>query len=53
LGVLGSVNKLELAGGHYSQFDLLGPFVVASAIVVRLIKTRAEIDGWNKAPRLL
>jgi hypothetical protein len=50
IGVLGFVNKLELAGGHFSQFDLIGPLVVTSAIVVRLIKTRAEIDGWNKTP---
>jgi hypothetical protein len=50
LGVAGSMNKLDLAGGQYTRLDLLGPLVVATAIVIRLVKTRAEIDGWNKTP---
>jgi hypothetical protein len=26
----------------------LGPFILATALVVRAIKTRVEINGWNK-----
>ncbi len=47
-GVVGSMNRLELAGGHYTQLDLLAPLVLTSAIVIRLVKTRADIEGWNK-----
>ena len=48
LGVIGSLSKIGLVGSRYAQFDLLGPLVVMSAIVIRLIKTRADIEGWNK-----
>jgi hypothetical protein len=47
-GVLGSVNRLNLGSDHYTRIDILGPIVVATALVVRLVKTRAEIGGWNK-----
>lgn len=48
VGVLGSINRLSFGGDHYARIDILGPIVVATAIVVRLVKTRAEIGGWNK-----
>jgi hypothetical protein len=49
LGILGSINKLDLnASGHYTRLDFLGPIVLTTALVVRLVKTRAEIGGWNK-----
>jgi hypothetical protein len=28
--------------------DLVGPTLLATAIVIRAIKTRVEINGWNK-----
>jgi hypothetical protein len=49
IGVLGSVNRLDAINGRYAQADVLGPMVLTAAIVVRLIKTRADIAGWNKS----
>ncbi|KRR23928.1 hypothetical protein [Bradyrhizobium retamae] len=49
LGILGSINRLDLAAsGHYTRLDFLGPIILATALVVRLVKTRADIGGWNK-----
>lgn len=48
LGLLGSINRLNFGSEHYTRADIVGPIVVATALVVRLIKTRAEIGGWNK-----
>jgi len=49
LGVVGSINRLEPAvSGHYTRLDFLGPIILTSALVVRLVKTRADIEGWNK-----
>jgi len=50
VGVILSMTKIDLIGGHYTQYELMGPLVVMSAIVIRLAKTRADIEGWNKAP---
>jgi hypothetical protein len=48
LGVLGSVNRLELLSGRFSKADIFAPAVLTTAVVIRFIKTRAEINGWNK-----
>jgi hypothetical protein len=48
LGIVGSISRLPAVGGHYTRLDLLGPIVLTTALVVRLVKTRAEIDGWNR-----
>jgi hypothetical protein len=47
IGVLLSVPKLADAGATY-RYDNLGPVLVASAIVIRLIKTRADIGNWER-----
>jgi hypothetical protein len=47
IGVVGSMNRADLAGGHYTLFDLFAPLIVATAIAIRLVKTRADIAGWN------
>jgi hypothetical protein len=47
VGVVGSMNRIDLAGSHFTQFDLLAPLIVTTAIVIRLVKTRADIAGWN------
>jgi DMSO/TMAO reductase YedYZ heme-binding membrane subunit len=49
-GVIASLGKV----GNVSQKvdvipGMLGPMLVATAIILRAIKTRAEIGGWNKA----
>jgi hypothetical protein len=48
VGLLASLTKLDLAKGHTTKLEVLGPILVASAIVIRLIKTRAEVGDWNK-----
>jgi hypothetical protein len=48
VGIIGSVNRIEQVGGRFSKVDILAPLVFVTAVVIRFIKTRAEIDGWNK-----
>jgi hypothetical protein len=48
LGILGSINRLDFISGRFSKADILAPLVLATAVVIRFIKTRAEINGWNK-----
>lgn len=48
VGLFGSITRLNLGGDHYTRADILGPIVVATALVVRLVKTRAELGGWNR-----
>lgn len=49
VGLALSTNRLEVVEQKFSLPDYLGPFIIATALVVRAIKTRAEINGWNKA----
>jgi hypothetical protein len=39
---------MSAVGEKLSLSDLFVPIVLASALVVRVIKTRAEINEWNK-----
>jgi hypothetical protein len=48
VGIFGAVNRLDVISGRYSKLDLLAPVVLTTAVVLRFIKTRAEIAGWNK-----
>jgi hypothetical protein len=48
-GVLASVNRLSFVTGKIDAGDLLAPLLLTTAIVIRFIKTRADIGGWNKA----
>jgi len=49
IGILAAINRMEIVTGRLSQADVFGPLFLATAIVLRFIKTRAEIGGWNKA----
>jgi hypothetical protein len=52
LGIVGTLNRVDVVGGKLAeQYDIVGPLLIASAIVVRIIKTRAEIGEWNKASK--
>jgi hypothetical protein len=52
LGLMASVGKLQNVPGNFNPLPgMLGPMLVATAIVLRVIKTRAEIAGWNKMKR--
>jgi hypothetical protein len=48
VGVLGTLNKLDWLGQKSSVSDLLGPALLTTALVLRFVKTRAEVAGWNK-----
>jgi hypothetical protein len=37
------------AVGRLEASDLLAPVLLTTAIVIRFIKTRAEMGGWNKS----
>lgn len=55
LGAIGlalSINHLRAVDDPISIPEFIGPFVVVSALVVRVIKTRAEINGWNKVKKI-
>jgi hypothetical protein len=51
MGVLGSLSRIEGLTGRFTITDILGPFFLVTALVVRTIKTRAEIKGWNDPAR--
>jgi hypothetical protein len=48
VGVIGSLNRIDILTGRFERADIIAPLLLASAIVIRLLKTRAEIGGWNK-----
>jgi hypothetical protein len=51
LGAVGlaiSTNRLDIVDQKLSMPEYFGPFVLATALVVRGLKTRVEINGWNK-----
>jgi hypothetical protein len=48
LGAVLAVNRMNAVGEKLSLPDLFVPIVLASALVVRVIKTRAEINEWNR-----
>jgi hypothetical protein len=48
LGVIMSVSRLDVVYDRFSDIEILGPLVVTTALVIRLVKTRAEIGKWNE-----
>lgn len=48
IGLVISLNRLDAISAKIPIPDLLGPVILSCAVVVRLIKTRAEVAGWNK-----
>jgi hypothetical protein len=52
LGVLGlavSINRMEIMDGKVEGLNLAGPLIVMLAVVVKMIKVRAEVSEWDKA----
>jgi hypothetical protein len=47
-GIIASVNRLPFVTGKIDSADLFAPLLLTTAVVIRFIKTRAEIGGWNK-----
>jgi hypothetical protein len=50
VGVIVTISKLPNVRQKMELAESIGPLFLISAIVFRLIKTRAEIAGWNKLP---
>jgi hypothetical protein len=48
VGILASLSRIEVLTGRVIGTEVLAPLVLTTAIVIRFIKTRAEIGGWNK-----
>lgn len=50
LGIASSVFKLQKPGGatDLSMVDWFGPIVLSLALALRMVKTRAEVNEWNK-----
>ena len=47
-GLAMSTNRLDIVNEKMSLPEYVGPFVLATALVIRAIKTRVEINGWHK-----
>jgi hypothetical protein len=52
LGLYGAINRMPNIVLTFSALDVMGPVVLITALVIRFVKTRAEIEGWNKQPLL-
>jgi hypothetical protein len=48
IGILASMNRIEFLTGRFEGTDILAPLVLTTAVVIRFLKTRADIAGWNK-----
>lgn len=47
IGVVASLNRLDVMIGHLdARYELFGPLLLSSAIILRLLKTRSEIADW-------
>jgi hypothetical protein len=51
LGAVLAVNRMNAVGEKLILSDLYVPLILASALVIRVIKTRAEINEWHKPKR--
>jgi hypothetical protein len=47
-GLAMSISRLDIVSEKLSFPEYIGPFVLATALAIRAIKTRVEINGWNK-----
>ena len=50
LGIVGTLNKRDFVSGRSDWADVIAPLILTTAVVIRVTKTRAEIEGWNKSP---
>jgi hypothetical protein len=53
IGVLSSINSLSSVIEKINFEELSAPVFLTTAIVIRFIKTRADIGGWNKLEKWL
>jgi hypothetical protein len=50
IGLMISISQLNIVSDKLQLPSTLGPVALATALILRTIKTRAEIGGWNKLP---
>ena len=50
-GLALSISRLDIVSEKLAFPEYIGPFVLATALAIRAIKTRVEINGWNKLIR--
>lgn len=50
LGLYGAINRMPNITLRLTALDVIGPVVLMTALVIRFVKTRAEIESWNKKP---
>ena len=48
-GLVISMSKLDIVEDKMTASDFIGPFTLATALIIRAIKIRSEINQWNKA----
>lgn len=48
IGVAAALNRIDFVTDRPDRINILAPLLLASALVIRVIKTRAEIGGWNE-----
>lgn len=48
LGIIGSLGRIQFLTGRLEKADIIAPILLMTAVVIRFIKTRAEIGEWNK-----
>jgi hypothetical protein len=51
-GLIVSINRMEMMEGKIEWLGVLGPLIVTLAVVVKLVKVRAEVYGWNDTETL-
>jgi hypothetical protein len=48
VGLYGAISRMPNITLRLTALDVIGPVVLMTALVIRFVKTRAEIEGWNK-----
>ena len=50
VGLFFSITKSTSSTHDWKTLEKMGPFLVATAIAIRMLKTRTEINEWHKLP---
>jgi hypothetical protein len=46
-GLVVSINRIEAMDGRFAALDFIGPLIVMLAVVIKLVKIRAEVSRWD------
>jgi hypothetical protein len=49
-GIIAAINRLPFVTNKIEAGDIIAPVLLTTAVVIRFIKTRAEIGKWNMPP---